>query len=461
MSRSPRPVARFRVLRGISRTLAPMESGSQQFASACIRVLYTVTWGGMRRRRAVCWVFGVAAAAATLLVLPASAAECTADEQCVSGNCQNGTCAGTRTPTPTFTITPTPAHIPPTFTPFPTATKTPIPSPTRKAPGLPCDTSHPEVCLTDLCTDNVCCSSSTCNPPSRCDIFGAEGDCSQPLPTDFPCQKNSDCAEPLVCQFFINLNGTVCAAPPPPTLTFPPSPPTSTSTPRPTPTPTGPIIRIGSARGTPGDAVDVTVSLAASGNRIAATANDIVFQSAVLSVDPATCQANPSIQKSLTASIISQDESQSVLRVFIRSSQNFAPIPDGPLYTCTFRISPAALPGTYLLTSTNVVASTPGGLSLTFVNGSDGAVAVFLILPVACVGDCDVTGSVSAADLLTMVSVALGHTPIAFCKAGDLNRDGRIGVDEILAGIKAAQSGCPLQAEQGQSSYEPEAQSTQ
>jgi predicted outer membrane repeat protein len=68
---------------------------------------------------------------------------------------------------------------------------------------------------------------------------------------------------------------------------------------------------------------------------------------------------------------------------------------------------------------------------------------------VPCVGDCDEHGSVTVDEILTMVNIALGNTPVGDCLAGDANGDGEITVDEILTAVNNALSGCPLGPEQG------------
>jgi hypothetical protein len=60
----------------------------------------------------------------------------------------------------------------------------------------------------------------------------------------------------------------------------------------------------------------------------------------------------------------------------------------------------------------------------------------------ACPGDCDGSGDVTVNELVTMVNVALGNTPVSACTAGDANGDGEITVNEIVAGVNHALSGC-------------------
>ncbi len=41
-----------------------------------------------------------------------------------------------------------------------------------------------------------------------------------------------------------------------------------------------------------------------------------------------------------------------------------------------------------------------------------------------------------------MLGVALGGTPADGCNAGDVDRDGRITIDELLAAVRNALAGC-------------------
>ena len=59
-----------------------------------------------------------------------------------------------------------------------------------------------------------------------------------------------------------------------------------------------------------------------------------------------------------------------------------------------------------------------------------------------CVGDCNDDGSVTVDEILSMVNMALGDSPIAACQAGDANGDGHNTVDEILTAVNNALNGC-------------------
>jgi hypothetical protein len=59
-----------------------------------------------------------------------------------------------------------------------------------------------------------------------------------------------------------------------------------------------------------------------------------------------------------------------------------------------------------------------------------------------CIGDCNDDGSVTVDQILTMVNIALGNTPVTTCEAGDANHDNEITVDEILTAVNNALNGC-------------------
>jgi hypothetical protein len=61
----------------------------------------------------------------------------------------------------------------------------------------------------------------------------------------------------------------------------------------------------------------------------------------------------------------------------------------------------------------------------------------------ACAGDCNNDGQVTVDEIITLVNVALGNTPVADCQAGDTNHDSQVTVDEILTAVNSALSGCP------------------
>lgn len=62
---------------------------------------------------------------------------------------------------------------------------------------------------------------------------------------------------------------------------------------------------------------------------------------------------------------------------------------------------------------------------------------------VACVGDCDGDGSVSIAELIRGVNIALGQQPVGNCPEFDRNDDGKVSISELVAAVNNALSGCP------------------
>jgi hypothetical protein len=177
---------------------------------------------------------------------------CVHDTDCLSGNCDHGSCGLLRTPTPTAT-------------------------PTKSGPGGSCQTGSQclsglfctngvcctvsaclqgQVCSTDgqchtehggscqhnseciigdFCTDTVCCSTPDCPSGERCDIFEFEGDCNQQGTVGTECNKNIDCMPLLLCQFDEDLNKYTCQSQPTPSPTI--------KFPTPTPPPPTPITR--------------------------------------------------------------------------------------------------------------------------------------------------------------------------------------------------------------------------
>lgn len=176
------------------------------------------------------------------------------------------------------------------------------------------------------------------------------------------------------------------------------------------------------------------------------------------------------------------------------------PIPEGSLlFTCTVGIMASAAPGTYGLHGSTVVLSDSLGDPVLGAVGSDGVVTV--VTPTAtptetatatptdtptetptetptdtptetstptptstetptatptvthtvsptetaapCVGDCASVGEVAVDNLLTMVNIANGTVPVSACPAGDQNGDRAVTIDEILAAVNNALSGCP------------------
>jgi hypothetical protein len=104
------------------------------------------------------------------------------------------------------------------------------------------------------------------------------------------------------------------------------------------------------------------------------------------------------------------------------------------------------LPGTYALTNSTPIAFSPTGVQLGHVVGTDGNVAVVLVLPTPtpgpCAGDCSGDAQVTVDEILVMVNIALGNSPVSDCNPGDLDRNGQVTVDEVLTAVDRALNGC-------------------
>lgn len=59
-----------------------------------------------------------------------------------------------------------------------------------------------------------------------------------------------------------------------------------------------------------------------------------------------------------------------------------------------------------------------------------------------CAGDCDGNATVSVNEIVTSVGIALGQSATTRCPAADLNNDGHVTVDELIAAVNVALNGC-------------------
>jgi cytochrome c peroxidase len=60
-----------------------------------------------------------------------------------------------------------------------------------------------------------------------------------------------------------------------------------------------------------------------------------------------------------------------------------------------------------------------------------------------CPGDCGLDGTVTVADVIAAVNVALDAAPLAACLVADSNGDGVVTVNELLAAVNGVLKGCP------------------
>ncbi len=284
--------------------------------------------------------------------------------------CESGQLCVPNTPGASGTPTPTVPTSTPTISPIPTASPTPTPTRTP-TPGA-----------------NDCC---------QCAGF---------------------CAAPIAgtCGGCVAVLGASCAAgscvTQAPTNTPSPSPTSQGTSPTlPSPTPAQvPSIDVGSAVPDASNHAIVTVSLTNNGANVGGTQNSIVFDNTIVTLTASNCAINPAIGlnpggadcisdttvgpcknlSKLVRQCGATPEPQgcpagagtnlSALTAIVAgtAAPNTNPVPDGPLYTCTFTVTNAgALPTT--LTDSDIVANDPTGHQIcsasgTPCGGSDGTI---------------------------------------------------------------------------------------
>ena len=150
--------------------------------------------------------------------------------------------------------------------------------------------------------------------------------------------------------------------------------------PEPRPAPAGPGLYIEDLNlDAPGDAV-ITVKLAAGGQQVAGTQNDIVFDANVRVKAKANgrpdCAVNPDINKGSTSFAFQppgcSGEACTGLRAIVFSTEDVAAIPDGSvLYTCNVTVS-----GSGTLAVANARGSDPNGGAITGFGGREGNICV-------------------------------------------------------------------------------------
>jgi CSLREA domain-containing protein len=275
------------------------------------------------------------------------------------------------------------------------------------------------------------------------------------------------------------------------TPTSTPGPPTSTPTEiMPTATPGGAAIILSTVMGSPGGQVTFSATLETGGAMVGSAQNDIAFDSenapiAALPAGGPDCTLNPQIvQIGKQPLFVFQPPGCSGVdcggvRAAAIPSFPVVPIPDGSLlYTCVVNIAPTAASGEYPLIISRVSLSTPEGIAVPGAAGVNGKIIVVeqptatptatstatasptltatatqtatpsvtvipTVTPIACVGDCNHSGEVTIEEIISMVNIALGNSPISSCPAGDANGDGEITVNEIIAAVNNALNGCP------------------
>lgn len=210
----------------------------------------------------------------------------------------------------------------------------------------------------------------------------------------------------------------------------------------------------------PGARFHFDVSLVGQG--VAAIQHKLLFVNTGIDVDTASCTINPAIGPDRPLSIISKkvcggepppsgcptaaQSNISVidLQIFGVASLGPTPIPQGKLYSCEGEVvhQPYRSP----LSIEDVVASDNRGNRLP-ARGIGGFVSIACApSPTpsqrSCAGDCNLSSVVTVDELLTLVSVVLGHQTIEVCTVGDADVDGTITVDEVIGALIRALNGC-------------------
>ena len=211
-----------------------------------------------------------------------------------------------------------------------------------------------------------------------------------------------------------------------------------TPTPTATATPMPGVVRIdvGSARGAPGEQINVTAVLHTAGLTLTATANELHFDAAMFQLDPSRCRSHAADHPLLVMPL-----DTGAVRVLLQPGDASDPLVDGPLYTCTIAVSYAAAPGTYLLANGNPQAFDLSGAPLGNVAGADGTLTVSFLAG-TCTGDCNANLFVSVSELVTGVRIALGLSPDVACLPLDRNNDAQVTVDELIEAVRRALGSC-------------------
>jgi hypothetical protein len=149
--------------------------------------------------------------------------------------------------------------------------------------------------------------------------------------------------------------------------------------------PAGTSVNVGSANGSPDSNVTIGVTLVTGGAQVAATSNDIVYDSTQVDValngeNEPDCTINPAIapgtaaSKSLSVGQPTSPATAKILRVGVLATANVNLIPDGSLFTCNFHILGGATLG--VKTLANTPRASDASRNLIPVSGTDGTITV-------------------------------------------------------------------------------------
>jgi hypothetical protein len=239
-------------------------------------------------------------------------------------------------------------------------------------------------CESGFCTDGVCCATVLCAPDATCSLSGHSGQCNVRSLKGSACRADADCQSG-----YCSADGLCDAAPQPtpqPTRTRMPTrtvAPTLTAVPTPTPAPVK--IIAATVESAAGSEAVLAVNLDTAGVPIAGVQNDLGFAASTRIAAKASgrpdCEANADLNKAASGFAFlpsgCSDAECTAVRVVIVATDNVDPIADGAeLYRCRIVVAADAASGTYPVTVTHVIASSPAGAAVYGASGVDGAVAV-------------------------------------------------------------------------------------
>jgi len=165
-----------------------------------------------------------------------------------------------------------------------------------------------------------------------------------------------------------------------------------------------------------------------------ATETSTVTATAIASVPAATDTATATATTTPTP-VASGTPTQTATSTPTGVGTGASTVTETPSVTRSPTTPPSVVPTlTATATSTGAATSTAGATSTATVTAG-----------VFCAGDCDGSGEVTINELITLVNIALGNSPVSACPAGDVNGDGMIAINEIVAAVGNALNGCPGQ----------------
>lgn len=204
-----------------------------------------------------------------------------------------------------------------------------------------------------------------------------------------------------------------------------------------------------------GGAVTVSVSASGGGGEIATVQLDLLFDPSVLGIgNPGeACALHPRLQATHTLLATlpgspSTPDGLQRLRLFAGDlSDPIAMFEDGPVVSCSFRVTTEAPTATVLgadrLNVGDARADTFG------TQASGGGISLLIPTPgpaeesaVSCAGDCNRDGEVFGNEITTVVQMMAGQVLLSECPAGDSDGDGEVTVTDVTRAVISLGRGC-------------------